>query len=874
MALQDTIKTLEERSNAFGKKVGEAVSDKIFKMRNSKVAEKYSRYADMLLYSRDTSKRMEDIKDRFYYPTKPNTQNSVSKGYIYTNDYAKHNKPSHVQREEAFKKYLRDYTLGKAPSYAQILGKEPWKKDKATGDYYFMNKPPGQQIMKDRRGNTPPQPITNTPRQVPQQPTFTPDRSFTANSTAPTRTIDAINNGNESNSGGNTINSDKIVKALNDNHSEMMVKYKITTTHLNMQTELLKKIEINTRNSGDMLDLLKKQTKARRTPNRSKPPKTPPGGNTGITAEKRIPQSKPTPLIERAKNTMKRGKSIAKSGGLKAMQKLATGGGVLARGALSAGARLGVGVLAAGAGTAIGGVLAAGAAGVGVGTLISKALPDGLNQAIGKGVATMASAFGSDTASEAITTQEKSDSGASFSKVQVEKVDNVIIPKDNNVKQALENAAKMFNIPKEEMYATAKAESGFNPRAVNKKEGADAVGLFQFMPGTWNGLLKQNPEIAKQYNIGKASGKNLDDRADPMKASIMYGLYRKGNVGYLEKRGLTSGNKQVDSYLAHFLGAGGAARVLQALSNGKGNDPISNYVNANQYKQNPELMQGEDGKPRSINDFLKVIANKSSVQAQAYKKTFDKNPALGTPSKAANTTPTDASGDAKANTTPVATGTPSKAANTTPTDASGDAKAANTTPVAAGTPSKAANTTPVATGTPSKAANTTPMNVDAIKSGDTTDKAAAPQISTAPVSKDAPNKDVVEMVTVPSKEPTTDKTGFLPASSQYNLQALDANKSMVVEDSSDKGLFKQPQPKNATATQQQLTNALDAKPTTTSTMGTPQNTVGVMKPASNSNGGSQSSNNVKAVGENIPMPVREITSTVQRILDKEYMRAI
>ncbi|TXG86098.1 MAG: hypothetical protein E6R13_01035 [Spirochaetes bacterium] len=862
MALQDTIKTLEERSNAFGKKVGEAVSDKIFKMRNSKVAEKYSRYADMLLYSRDTSKRMEDIKDRFYYPTKPNTQNSVSKGYIYTNDYAKHNKPSHVQREEAFKKYLRDYTLGKAPSYAQILGKEPWKKDKATGDYYFMNKPPGQQIMKDRRGNTPPQPITNTPRQVPQQPTFTPDRSFTANSTAPTRTIDAINKGNESNSDGNTINSDKIVKALNDNHSEMMVKYKITTTHLNMQTELLKKIEINTRNSGEMLDLLKKQTKARRTPNRSKPPKTPPGGNTGITAEKRIPQSKPTPLKERAKNTMRRGKSIAKSGGLKAMQKLATGagGGVLARGALSAGARLGVGVLAAGAGPVIGGVLGAAATGVGVGTLISKALPDGLNQAIGKGVATMASAFGSDTASEAITTQEKSDSGASFSKVQVEKVDNVIIPKDNNVKQALENAAKMFNIPKEEMYATAKQESGFNPRAVNKKEGADAVGLFQFMPGTWNGLLKQNPEIAKQYNIGKAFGKNLDDRTDPYKAAIMYGLYRKGNVGYLEKRGLTSGNKQVDSYLAHFLGAGGAARVLQALSNGKGNYPISNYVNANQYKLNPELMQGEDGKPRSINDFLKAIANKSSVQAQAYKKTFDKNPALATPSEAANTTPTDASGDAKANTTPVAAGTPSKAANTTPTDASGDAKAANTTPVA--------------TGTPSKAANATPMNVDAIKSGDTKDKASAPQISTAPVSKDAPNKDVVEMVTVPSKEPTTDKTGFLPASSQYNLQALDANKSMVVEDSSDKGLFKQPQPKNATATQQQLTNALDSKPTTTSTMGTPQNTVGVMTPASNSNGGSQSSNNVKAVGENVPMPVREITSTVQRILDKEYMRAI
>jgi len=33
-------------------------------------------------------------------------------------------------------------------------------------------------------------------------------------------------------------------------------------------------------------------------------------------------------------------------------------------------------------------------------------------------------------------------------------------------------------------------------------------------------------------------------------------------------------------------------------------------------------------------------------------------------------------------------------------------------------------------------------------------------------------------------------------------------------------------------------------------------------------------NNVKASGENIPMPIRDVPNTIQRILDKEYMRGV
>ena len=395
MAFRETIDNLKNKSKA----IGEKVDNQLLKMRNSKVAEKYSRYADMLLYSRETSKRMEDIKDRFYYPTN-------NKRKIYTNEYASKFKPTHIQRELAFKNYLKNFSTGRAPSYDQILGKEPWKKDKVTGDYHYMNKPPGQQIVKDRRGATPNLPTQpNIPQKTgskPQPPTFVPDRSFTGIKDAPASTVEQ-NNQNIPNT--NSSGSDKIIKTLSENHSESLARYKIMTTHLNMQTELLKKIEINTRNNGDMLDLFKKNLQKKPTP-RGKTPtprgKTPtPRGKTptpknnvpgGITAEKRVPNSKPIPLKERAKNFIDKAKNIKKSGGMKTMS-------AIARGAKTFGAVLTAGRVAGTLGTlgTAAAVLGAGAVGAGVGTLLSKALPDGVKQAIGKGVAQAASFFGSNT---------------------------------------------------------------------------------------------------------------------------------------------------------------------------------------------------------------------------------------------------------------------------------------------------------------------------------------------------------------------------------------------------------------------------------------------------------------------------------------------
>ena len=65
----------------------------------------------------------------------------------------------------------------------------------------------------------------------------------------------------------------------------------------------------------------------------------------------------------------------------------------------------------------------------------------------------------------------------------VDKVGDVYLPK-GDIKTILDDVAKEFNVPIGEMYATAYAESSFNPRAGVKT--SSAKGLFQFLTGTWN----------------------------------------------------------------------------------------------------------------------------------------------------------------------------------------------------------------------------------------------------------------------------------------------------------------------------------------------------------------------------------------------------
>lgn len=102
------------------------------------------------------------------------------------------------------------------------------------------------------------------------------------------------------------------------------------------------------------------------------------------------------------------------------------------------------------------------------------------------------------------------------------------------------------------LYSMAGVESTFRPDAGATT--SKAKGLFQFLPDTWNYLLKLNPQL----------GFTLEDRLDPEKATIMAVVYIRMIKAQL-KKALGRDPYLVDIYMAYFLGPTGAARFFNAM---------------------------------------------------------------------------------------------------------------------------------------------------------------------------------------------------------------------------------------------------------------------------------------------------------------------
>jgi hypothetical protein len=122
----------------------------------------------------------------------------------------------------------------------------------------------------------------------------------------------------------------------------------------------------------------------------------------------------------------------------------------------------------------------------------------------------------------------------------------------------------------------ASMESGFNPAA--KAKSSSATGLFQFIESTW---LKMIKEHGAKYGLGALAshieirdGKPcVDDckvrqailslRKNPEISALMAGELSTGNKQYLEAH-TESAIGKTELSLAHFMGAAGASRFLNA----------------------------------------------------------------------------------------------------------------------------------------------------------------------------------------------------------------------------------------------------------------------------------------------------------------------
>lgn len=136
--------------------------------------------------------------------------------------------------------------------------------------------------------------------------------------------------------------------------------------------------------------------------------------------------------------------------------------------------------------------------------------------------------------------------------------------------------------------AIRSAESGGNDGA--KNPGSTATGRYQFLEGTWAGLVERYP----------GAGLTKDGRTDPQQQEIAIRLFTAENRNVLEEAGLQANYGNL--YAAHFLGAGDAVKVLKSDDT----STLTGLLSSDVLNANPQL------KSMTVGEFKAWTASKAS----------------------------------------------------------------------------------------------------------------------------------------------------------------------------------------------------------------------------------------------------------------------
>lgn len=155
---------------------------------------------------------------------------------------------------------------------------------------------------------------------------------------------------------------------------------------------------------------------------------------------------------------------------------------------------------------------------------------------------------------------------------------------------------------------TARAESG--GRSDAKNPNSSASGLFQFTKGTWRAVVDK-------YGLKYTD----NDRFDKYKSKEVMELFTRDNADQLKSYGITPNN--TDLYTAHFMGVGGARKLLTAQREDP-NQSVYNVASPDQIKANKSIFLHKDGTPKTVGQVYQILGdkiNKTSNYATNYKKT-------------------------------------------------------------------------------------------------------------------------------------------------------------------------------------------------------------------------------------------------------------
>lgn len=195
---------------------------------------------------------------------------------------------------------------------------------------------------------------------------------------------------------------------------------------------------------------------------------------------------------------------------------------------------------------------------------------------------------------------------------------------------AIKQAANATGASFEYLLSAAKIESNLNPTAAAST--SSARGLYQFIEQTWLGTVKEAGSalgfgkyadaISKSdsgtYSVSDPSARNdiLKLRDDPAINAAMAGVLTQSNSFKLTGQ---IGRRPTDGelYIAHFMGVGGAAKLITSAEGNPGASAAAMFPNA--AAANRPIFYDRSGNARSVSEVYSVLTSRyaSAANSQA-----------------------------------------------------------------------------------------------------------------------------------------------------------------------------------------------------------------------------------------------------------------
>jgi hypothetical protein len=194
-------------------------------------------------------------------------------------------------------------------------------------------------------------------------------------------------------------------------------------------------------------------------------------------------------------------------------------------------------------------------------------------------------------------------------------VQPIVVPQ--SLAYVLNSAGDKSDVDFNFLLQTAVRESSLNPQA--KAPSSSAVGLFQFLDGTWLQVMKEEgPRLGYQkyadaITVDRNGDYTIKDKAlraevlklreNPQVAADMAAAFTRSNGDYLQSK-FGRMPSPGELYIAHFLGPKGAERLFAAgLQNP---DQIAAKLFPRQAQANPRIFYA-DGHARTIREVYKSL---------------------------------------------------------------------------------------------------------------------------------------------------------------------------------------------------------------------------------------------------------------------------